>query len=365
MTKKTKTTLFAALAASMLFVSTSMASDPQVATDAAPVAKAKPALIAAASSGDDEMAKALLNKINKGSGDIVIRTGDLPAVAPVTEAKAAEAKPKPNTIKTAAKPAEKDVQHHIEKDVNHHIHWSYMDGPGGPENWGDLSKANLSCSKGKTQSPININIDNAVKVDLPALEFAYRQSPLSIVDNGHTIMVNYGEGSNLMVDGRQFRLVQFHFHKPSEEAINGERMDMVVHLVHQHHDGGLAVVGVLMTTKRPVTARKSWWGDDSKPLDNPLIQTLWNNVPLVKERVESPGVMINVNQLLPEEKTYFTYMGSLTTPPCSENVLWFVMKNPILVSEEQVQNFGRIYPMNARPLQPKGDRLVKEAKLLK
>jgi carbonic anhydrase len=75
--------------------------------------------------------------------------------------------------------------------------------------------------------------------------------------------------------------------------------------------------------------------------------------------------MINVNQLLPEEKTYFTYMGSLTTPPCSENVLWFVMKNPILVSEEQVQNFGRIYPMNARPLQPKGDRLVKEAKLLK
>ena len=167
-----------------------------------------------------------------------------------------------------------------------------------------------------------------------------------------------------MVDGRQYRLVQFHFHKPSEEAINGERMDMVVHLVHQHHEGALAVVGVLMTTK-PAPQRKSWWGsDDVKPKDNPLIQTLWNNIPLVKERVESPGVMINVNQLLPEEKTYFTYMGSLTTPPCSENVLWFVMKNPITVSEEQVKNFGRIYPMNARPLQPKGDRLVKEAKLL-
>jgi len=355
MTKQTKTTLFAALAASMLFVSTSMASDPHAAADAAPAAKAKPAPTAAASSSDDDMAKALLNKINKGSGDIVIRTGDLPAGAQVAEAKALDAKPK--AVKTAGMPAE--------KDAHHDVHWSYMDGPGGPENWGDLSKANLACSKGKTQSPININIDNAVKVDLPALEFAYRQSPLSIVDNGHTIMVNYGEGSNLMVDGRQFRLVQFHFHKPSEEAINGERMDMVVHLVHQHHDGGLAVVGVLMTTKRPAAARKSWWGDDSKPQDNPLIQTLWNNVPLVKERVESPGVMINVNQLLPEEKTYFTYMGSLTTPPCSENVLWFVMKNPILVSEEQVQNFGRIYPMNARPLQPKGDRLVKEAKLLK
>jgi carbonic anhydrase len=355
MIKSTKISLFATLAASLLLTSIALASDPPAVAEAAPAAKPKPIALAPTSSGDDEMSKALLNKINKGSGDIVIRTGDLPAGPQVAEAKAAEVKPK--TVKSAAKSAE--------KDVHHDVHWSYMDGPGGPENWGDLSKANLACSKGKTQSPININIDNAVKVDLPALEFAYRQSPLSIIDNGHTIMVNYGEGSNLMVDGRQFRLVQFHFHKPSEEAINGERMDMVVHLVHQHHDGALAVVGVLMTTKIPATARsKSLWGDDSKPQDNPLIQTLWNNVPLVRGRVESPGVMINVNQLLPEVKTYFTYMGSLTTPPCSENVLWFVMKNPILVSEEQVKNFGRIYPMNARPLQPKGDRLVKEAKLL-
>jgi carbonic anhydrase len=142
-------------------------------------------------------------------------------------------------------------------------------------------------------------------------------------------------------------------------------MDMVAHLVHQHHDGGLAYVSVLMTTKRPVLPRKYWWSDDSKPVDNPLIQTLWNNIPLVKERVEtSHSLMIDVNQLLPEDKGYFTYMGSLTTPPCSENVLWLVMKNPILVSEEQVKNFGRIYPMNARPLQPKGDRLVKETKPL-
>ena len=347
MNKQTKNSLFSALATVMLFAGIVHAADPSPAPDA----KAKPA--APSASGDDSMAKALFDKISKGSGDIVIRTGDLPAGAASAEMKPADVKPKAG--KAAAKQPEKD---------NHGVHWSYVDGPGGPENWGDLSKENLVCSKGKTQSPININIDNAVKVDLPALEFAYRQSPLSIVDNGHTIMVNYGEGSNLMVDGRQYRLVQFHFHKPSEEAINGERMDMVVHLVHQRHDGALAVVAVLMTTKKPVSARKYWWGDDSKPQDNPLIQTLWNNIPLVKERVESPGVWINVNQLLPEDKTYFTYMGSLTTPPCSENVLWFVMKNPILVSEDQVMNFGRIYPSNARPLQPKGDRLVKEAKLL-
>lgn len=357
MNKQIKITLFAALAASLLFAGAAIASDPLVSSDsAAPIPKAKPAASSAGTATDADMAKALFDKINKGSGDIVIRTTDLPTQSSAPAEKAAENKPKP---KPKAKLAEKGSH-----DA-HPVHWSYVDGPGGPDNWGELSGANLACSKGKTQSPININIDNAVKVDLPALEFAYRLSPLSIVDNGHTIMVNYGEGSNLMVDGRQYRLVQFHFHKPSEEAINGERMDMVVHLVHQHHEGGLAVVGVLMTTK-PTPQRKSWWGsDDAKPKDNPLIQTLWNNIPLVKERVESPGVMINVNQLLPEEKTYFTYMGSLTTPPCSENVLWFVMKNPIAVSEEQVQNFGRIYPMNARPLQAKGDRLVKEAKLLK
>jgi len=352
MTKKTKISLFAALAASTLFAGAAIANDPLESSDhGAPAAK--PAAATRSSSADNDMAKALVDKINKGSGDIVIRTADLPSQSGVLAERGPEYKPKPK-----AKASDKGASD------GHAVHWSYTDGPSGPENWGDLSGANLACSKGKTQSPININIDNAVKVDLPALEFVYRQSPLSIVDNGHTIMVNYGEGSNLMVDGRQYRLVQFHFHKPSEEAINGERMDMVVHLVHQRHDGSLAVVGVLMTTK-PAPQRKSWWGsDDVKSKDNSLIQTLWNNIPLIKERVESPGVLIDANQLLPDEKTYFTYMGSLTTPPCSENVLWFVMKNPIVISEEQVKNFGRIYPMNARPLQPKGDRLVKEAKLI-
>ena len=333
-----------------------LSSDSHDAPAPAPAANApvapKPKAAAPAASGDDQMSKALFDKISKGSGDIVIRTGDLPAGAAPGESKPAD---KPKATKAVAKSAEKDAH------GSHDVHWSYIDGPGGPENWGNLSKANLACSTGKTQSPININVDRAVKAELPPLEFLYRPSPLSIVDNGHTVMVNYGEGSNLLVDGRQYRLVQFHFHKPSEEAINGERTDMVVHLVHQHFDGSLAVVGVLMNTKRLGSAKKSWFGDDAGK-DNPMIQTLWNNVPLVKGKTETPGVMIDVNQLLPADRSYFTYMGSLTTPPCSENVLWFVMKNPIYVSEEQVKNFDRIYPMNARPLQPKGDRLIKETK---
>lgn len=324
-----------------------MASDP--ASVAGKVADKGKVTVSPAPSSDDEMSKALTNKISKGSGDIVIRTSDLPAGNSAPAPKETKNKP---AVKVLAKPAEKEVHVH---------HWSYFDGPEGPENWGNLSKDNLACLKGKSQSPININIDRAVKAQLNPIEFIYRPSPLSIIDNGHTVMVNYGEGSNLMVDGRQYRLVQFHFHKPSEEAINGERTDMVAHLVHQHHDGGLAVVAVLMSTIKPVSSRKYWWGDDSIK-ENAFINTLWNNVPLVKGKTETPGVMIDINQMLPADKNYFTYMGSLTMPPCSEDVLWLVLKSPIYVSEEQVKNFDRMYPMNARPLQPRGDRLVKETK---
>ena len=322
-----------------------------IANDAPAAATAKPKAAVASGPSDDDLSKALLNKINKGSGDIVIRTGDLPAGNPPAQAKP-EAKPKVANAPVTVKPAEKEP---IEV-----VQWSYMDGPGGPENWGNISKENLACLKGKSQSPININVDRAVKAEMTPLEFLYRPSPLSIVDNGYTVMVNYGEGSNLIAEGRQYRLVQFHFHKPSEEAVNGDRTDMVVHLVHQHHEGDLLEVSVLMTTKPPATTRRYLWGNDEVK-GNSLIQTLWNHVPLVKGKVETPGVMIDVNQLLPANRGYFTYMGSLSTPPCTENVLRYVMKTPIYVTEEQVKNFDRIYPMNARPLQPKGDRLVKES----
>ena len=333
-----------------LFSISALGSDPHTSAPTASVAADKPKVVVTSGPSDDELSKALLNKINKGSGDIVIRTSDLPAGTPATTV--AEVKPKV-VVKTAKVEAKaEDKGGHSEA-----MHWSYIDGTSGPENWANIDKANLACTKGKTQSPININLDNAVKVELDPLEFDYRPSQLAITDNGHTIVVKYGEGSNIFIDGRQYRLVQFHFHKPSEEAINGERMEMVVHLVHQHYDGSLAVVAVLLTTKM----KKYWWASDN-PKGNPLIQTLWNNIPIVKEQTDTPGIVINASQLLPQDRGYFTYMGSLTTPPCSEDVRWFVLKTPVLVSEEQVQNFGRIYPMNARPLQPKGDRVIKESK---
>ena len=274
-----------------------------------------------------------------------------PAPTAAAENKAADAKSK-ESKPTATKAATKE---------EHHVHWSYADGPGSPEKWGSIDKANVACAAGKTQSPININTDRVLKVELPTLEFSYKPSPLSIIDNGHTVMVKYGEGSNLLVDGRQYRLLQFHFHKPSEEAINGERTDMVVHLVHQHFDGSLAVVGVLMSTKPSISGKKTVFGGSDAPKENALISTLWSNVPLIKNQMSDLTLTIDANQLLPADKGYFTFMGSLTTPPCSENVLWMVMKNPIYVSSAQVKNFENLYPMNARPLQARGDRVIKES----
>jgi carbonic anhydrase len=340
-----------AIVLSCMIVTNALATDAP-AKDAPAAVGEKPKAAVTSGPSDDDLSKALLNKINKGSGDIVIRTGDLPAGNPPAQAKP-EAKPK--VVAKAPPPAKP-----VEKEPIEVIQWSYMDGPGGPENWGSLSKENLACMKGKSQSPININVDRAVKAEMTPLEFLYRPSPLSIVDNGYTVMVNYGEGSNVIAEGRQYRLVEFHFHKPSEEAINGDRTDMVAHLVHQHHDGSFLEVSVLMSTKPPASTRKYWWGKDELK-GNGLIQTLWNHVPLVKGKVETPAVVIDVNQLLPADRGYFTYMGSLSMPPCTENVLRYVMKTPIYVTEDQVKNFDRIYPMNARPLQPKGDRLVKES----
>ena len=176
--------------------------------------------------------------------------------------------------------------------------------------------------------------------------FDYQRTQFRITDNGHTILVEVGEGSSIRVMERQFQLVQFHFHKPSEERINGKSFDMVAHLVHKDDDGKLAVIAVLL----------------EKGMEHPLIQILWNNMPLERGQGIMPAAVIDLNNLLPplERRAYYTYMGSLTTPPCSEDVLWMVFKQPVQVSQQQVSIFSRLYSNNARPVQPANGRLVKE-----
>ena len=231
----------------------------------------------------------------------------------------------------------------VEADPYAHVHWSYS-GEGAPGNWSKLQKDYATCAAGKRQSPIDIR--DGILVDLEPIKFNYKTTLFRIVNNGHTVQVNVGAGSTIALMGRKFELVQLHFHRPSEERVNGMAFDMVVHLVHKDLDNQLAVVAVLLEQGK----------------EQPLIQSIWNNLPLEVNQEISPTVAIDLNRLLPDNRTYYTYMGSLTTPPCTEDVMWIVFKQAVSVSEEQVAIFSRRYRNNARPIQPVNSRLIKESR---
>jgi len=221
-------------------------------------------------------------------------------------------------------------------------HWAY-NGAGGPDTWASLKPEFAACGTGQRQSPIDIR--DGIQVQMPAIQFDYKPSGFSVIDNGHTVQVNLPAGSGITVNNRRYDLLQFHFHRPSEERINGKPFDMVVHLVHKDPEGKLAVVAVLL----------------ERGSAQPVVQAVWNALPLEKnEDTAAPG-SLDVSQLLPKDQRFYTYMGSLTTPPCSEGVLWLVMKQPVQLSPEQLNIFSRMYPMNARPIQPSGGRMIKES----
>jgi len=224
----------------------------------------------------------------------------------------------------------------------HPPHWDYS-GSGGPTAWGQMKPEFAKCSSGTRQSPIDIR--DGIKVVLDPVQFDYKPSGFRVIDNGHTIQVNVASGNSIDVMGRHYELVQFHFHRPSEERIDGRQFDMVAHLVHKDLEGRLAVVAVLL----------------ERGSAQAIVQSVWNNLPLEKGEELAARGTINLNDLLPAERSYFTYMGSLTTPPCSEGVLWMVMKQPVQISSEQIGIFARLYPMNARPIQSAAGRLIKES----
>ena len=221
-------------------------------------------------------------------------------------------------------------------------HWDY-DGAGGPDAWGRLRPEYDKCATGQRQSPIDIR--GGIAVDLEPIKFDYRPSAFSVIDNGHTVQVNVEPGNSITITGRRYELLQFHFHRPSEERVDGRQYDMVAHLVHRDVDGRLAVVAVLL----------------DRGSAQAIVQSVWNNLPLEKGDEVRAGTRIDLAQLLPEDKRYYTYLGSLTTPPCSEGVLWMVLKQPVPISPEQLAIFARLYPMNARPIQQADGRLIKES----
>jgi carbonic anhydrase len=225
---------------------------------------------------------------------------------------------------------------------SHPAHWSYS-GATGPAKWSGIDEKFGTCALGQTQSPIDIRTADVQAAALPAISFDYKPTPLKIIDNGHTIQVNIAPGSSITVGDKRYDLLQFHFHKPSEERVDGKAYALVAHLVHRSEDGKLAVVAVLM----------------DKGAKHPLIQAVFDNLPTTKEKESAvAGIGIDLNALLPENRAYYSFAGSLTTPPCSEEVSWFVLKTPTQVSAEQIARFGRVYAMNARPVQPLNGRVV-------
>lgn len=223
-------------------------------------------------------------------------------------------------------------------------HWGYT-GHEGPANWGELSQDYHMCQAGKKQSPINISGANKAKLD--NIKFSYKATAKEILNNGHTIQVNMNKGSSISVAGKTYNLLQFHFHSPSEHQINGEHADMVAHFVHQATDGQLGVVGILF----------------NKGKENKTLSKLWSEMPKASgDKKSLSAVKVNVSKLLPANKAYYNYTGSLTTPPCSEGVNWMVLKAQGAVSAEQVKAFTSIFAKSIRPVQELNDRSIKVSK---
>jgi carbonic anhydrase len=220
--------------------------------------------------------------------------------------------------------------------------WSY-EGETGPANWSKINVDWAKCGTGNRQSPIDLR--DGIKVNLEQISFDYHPSSFSEVNNGHTIQVTVGGGNFITVGNTVYELQEFHFHRPSEEKINGKGTEMVIHLVHRSAEGKIAIIAVLLERGQP----------------HRLVQTIWDNLPLEKFETVSPAIVIDPSDALPERRDYFTYMGSLTEPPCTEGVLWMVFKQPMQASPAQMALFSRLYPLNARPVQPTAGRMIKES----
>lgn len=221
--------------------------------------------------------------------------------------------------------------------------WSY-DGASGPEHWAALDSKNAACATGKEQSPIDIQSGASRETPLPVLGFHYQSSDAEVVNNGHTVQVNFKAGNQLKVAGQSAELLQFHFHTPSEERFDGKEYPMDAHLVHKTADGKLSVVAVLF----------------QKGKKNEAMEDLLEAMPASGKRKSLKD--FNPAVLLPSDHGYYRFAGSLTTPPCSEQVSWQVLKQPVELSQGQIDAFRTLYKMNARPVQPLNERVIEVSK---
>jgi carbonic anhydrase len=219
-------------------------------------------------------------------------------------------------------------------------HWTYG-GSNGPDKWGDVDAESKVCSVGSQQSPINVI--RSIKAQLPPLKIAWGKTVDNMVNNGHTIQLNAGQGNSLSFGSGPYSLLQFHFHRPSEHLIDGKRFPMEAHFVHAHASGALTVVAALMVAGRP----------------NPVFNKIITTMPIHEGETVKADSTINPNGLLPRGRlAYYRYPGSLTTPPCSETVEWLLLADAIQVAGADITAFANLYQMNARPAQNVNRRAV-------
>jgi len=228
-------------------------------------------------------------------------------------------------------------------------HWDYGQ-EHGPAAWSALNPDWATCSAGRNQSPIDLpskapalSAEQKAKLGPAAVTVGHGAHIADVLNNGHTIQVNYAGADTLVFGGASFALAQYHFHSPSEHTVDGKHFPMEMHLVHKSADGKLAVVGVLVEEGAANTAFEPVWG--KLPKDKGADRSL-------------DAVSVDVDQLLPKHRTAYWYDGSLTTPPCSEGVKWFVMKTPIQLAAGQIQAFRDIIQGNNRPTQALNGRTV-------
>ncbi|MEK5079019.1 carbonic anhydrase family protein [Solibacillus sp. FSL W7-1436] len=247
-----------------------------------------------------------------------------------------------SSLMLAACAEQKSEEKEVVTTSANHSDWSYEESTG-PEHWGELDPSNLTCVNGSEQSPINVEFPE-VKADgnLKETEIHYESTPFTLENNGHTIQANATTESNhIIIEGNEYKLSQFHFHTPSEHQFNGQNYDMELHLVHSDEKGELAVIGLMIQE-----------GNENK-----LLASMWNELPTEKNaKADSEKYDIDLQALLPEDETTFHYTGSLTTPPCTEEVQWIIYEQPIEMSKEQIEAFRLIFPDNHRPVQPINER---------
>jgi len=225
--------------------------------------------------------------------------------------------------------------------------WSYEESTG-PEYWGELAASNAVCAQGNEQSPINIVSSQVIENNrLGEKQINYEPSTFTLHNNGHTIQANATtENNRLIVEGKQYKLAQFHFHTPSEHQFNGQYYDIELHFVHKDESENLAVLGVMIEEGR----------------ENEVLAKVWDRLPNEEsEKDSSEKYLIHLQALLPQNQMAYHYDGSLTTPPCTEEVKWIVFEQPIEMSKEQIKAFQEIFINNHRPIQPLNERdIIKE-----